>query len=440
VTAPTSATPPSAAHGWYAVALLSVASMLGYLDRSLLSLLVDPIRADLGIGDVQISLLLGFAFATFMGIASLPIAWLADRHDRIRIVAVGIAGWSAMTALGAFANDFPTLFAARVGVGIGEACLVPAGSALIADLFARDRLARANGVFALGAACGAGVALLNGGMIVQWATSGRHRDFAWLEGFEGWQAALLVAGLPGILLALLIVATLRDPRASRSASPPIAVERRSLRRFWREHRATLVTLWLAYPLAAAAAQGWLAWVPSHLMRTFSLNPVAAGAYLGGLILTFGVAGTLLGAYVTDLLFRRGRADSVLQLSIAACGLLTVCGGLAPLVDSLAVAFLLIGPFFLFAGLMAVMPVLAMQLIAPPELRARLIAGLLLASTVIGGGLGPTFVAVVNEHVLQGSQSLRQALALTAVVLCPVTAIMLQLARAPFARSLARTAP
>ena len=129
--------------GWYLVVLLSLAGVVGQLDRSLLSLLVAPISRDLALTDVQMSLLLGFAFAVFMGVASLPIAWLADRRDRRWILAFGIAAWSVMTALCAFANDFGSLFLARVGVGIGEACLIPAGGALIADSFSRERLARA---------------------------------------------------------------------------------------------------------------------------------------------------------------------------------------------------------------------------------------------------------------------------------------------------------
>lgn len=425
--------------GWYLVVLLSLAGVVGQLDRSLLSLLVAPISRDLALTDVQMSLLLGFAFAVFMGVASLPIAWLADRRDRRWILAFGIAAWSVMTALCAFANDFGSLFLARVGVGIGEACLIPAGGALIADSFSRERLARANSVFVVGGAFGAGIALLLGGAIVQWTLSGSHVVVPGLPALRGWQSALLLAAVPGIALAALIALIVRDPRhhgtevSAASVSPS---HRITARQFIREHRAALFTLWLAYPLAAAASQGWLAWMPAHLGRTFAMDPGRAGTLFGLLIVTFGAAGTLLGGFLTDALFRRGRGDSAITLSVVSCSCLAVLGALTPAAHSLGAMLAILAPFFFFGGLMAVMPVLAMQLIVPSHLRARMIAGLLLAVTIIGGGLGPTLVALLSEHVFHTPGVLGPSLAVTAAVLCPVTAIVLYFARRPFERSLA----
>ncbi|HUI58866.1 MAG TPA: MFS transporter, partial [Steroidobacteraceae bacterium] len=237
-----------------------------------------------------------------------------------------------MTALGAFTHDFTTLFITRVGVGVGEACLIPAGGALIADSFPRHRLARANSIFIVGGAFGAGISLLLGGAIVQWISSGAYAAFPGLGGFHGWQAALLLAAAPGLILALLIGLMARDPR-TRSAGTPSAGLRTgspgTIGAFFRQHRTTLLTLWLAYPLASAAAQGWLAWIPAHLSRSFGLDPGQAALCFGCLILSFGAGGTLLGGYLTDVLFRRGKSDAALQISIVSFILLALIGSLTP---------------------------------------------------------------------------------------------------------------
>jgi len=441
--------------GWRVVILLMLAGIAGQIDKSLLSLMVGPIQKDLAITDLQMSLLLGFAFAVFMAVASLPLAWLADRSDRRIILAIGVGAWSVMTALGAFTNDFTTLFITRAGVGVGEACLIPAGGALIADSFSRDRLARANSVFIVGGAFGAGLSLLVGGGIVQWVSSGAYGSIPGLGGFHGWQVALILAAAPGVVLAALIALMVRDPRTgaagtakartdSVNETPSVGGAARSgggnesIGEFFREHRTTLLTLWLAYPLASAAAQGWLGWIPAHLSRSFGLDPGHAAVYFGLLILTCGAGGTLLGGYITDVLFRRGNSDAALKISIFSFLCLALIGALTPLAGSLTAMLCLLGPFFLFAGLMAVMPTLAMQLITPPQYRARVIAGMLLAVTLIGGGLGPTAVALI-ERLLGSPHSMGVALALTAGVLCPISALLLHFARAPFARSLAATA-
>lgn len=425
-------------HAWLAVALISLASMVGYLDRSLLTLMVGPVRADLGISGTEMSLLLGFAFAVFMGVASLPIAWLADRYDRVKILAAGILVWSLMTGLGAYAESFGTLFASRVGVGVGEAVLVPVGAALIAELFPRDQLGRANSFVLLGTATGAGLALLAGGAVIYWVTETGIRTVGFLESFRGWQAAFFLAALPGIPLALLIFFAIRDPR---SAKPERTTQqiKAATDEFWpfvRAHRRTLTLLCLAYPLASATTNGWLAWAPTFMMQTFSLNPLETGQIFGGLILFCGVLGIPLGGAITDRLFRRSGGDAAIRLSIGACLVLGICGALAPLADSLPALAVALGLYFFCANLVSIMPILAMQLITPPPLRARMIAVLTFISVLVGGGLGPTAVALISEGIFGSMDSLGRALSVASLVCCPITALMLMLARRPFVRSLA----
>ncbi len=433
--------PADLRHAWLAVALISLASMIGYLDRSLLTLMVAPVRADLGISGTEMSLLLGLAFAVFMGVASLPIAWLADRYDRVRILAAGILIWSLMTGLGAYAENFATLFASRVGVGIGEAVLVPVGAALIAELFPRDQLGRANSFVLLGTATGAGLALLTGGAVIHWVTETGIHTVSFLEGFRGWQAAFLLAALPGIPLALVILLAIRDPRSAQSGRTAAQIKA-STDEFWpfvRAHGRTLTLLCLAYPLASATTNGWLAWAPTFMMQKFALNPLETGQIFGGLILVCGVLGIPLGGVVTDRLLRRSGGDAAIRLSIGACLALGICGALAPFASSLPALAAALGLYFFCANLVSIMPILAMQLITPPHLRARMIAVLTFISVLVGGGLGPTAVAMISEGIFGSMDSLGRGLAIASLLFCPVTALMLMLARRPFVRSLASRA-
>ena len=444
MTMPTAATPSAAPqvaarYAWYVVGLLSLASMIGYLDRYLLSMLVAPVRADLGISGTEMSLLLGFAFSVFMGIGSLPIAWLADRYDRSRILGAGILLWSLMTALGAFADSYGLLFASRIGVGIGEAVLVPVGASLIAALFSRDRFGRANSVMTLGAACGAGLSLAAGGAVIQWVTETGVHSVGFLEGFRGWQAALLLAALPGLPLGVLVLLTVRDPRARRSVAPAAGAPpptERPLLAFMRANRRTLVTLGLAYPLAATATNGWLAWTPTFLMQQFGLDVAETGRIFGGLLLTSGLIGIPLGGILMDRMFMRRGGDTAIVLSALAWLVAAVLGALAATAGHLAVAVALLGGLFLVVNMVVVVPILAMQLIAPPGVLARLVAMLAFISTLVGAGLGPTLVAAISEGVFGSMDALGKALAIVTLVFFPLSIVMLMAARRPFARSLA----
>ena len=157
---------PSSRYGWYAVAVLILAYTFSYVDRTILTLMVKPIRASLHITDLQISLLHGLAFAIFYTLLGIPIARFADRGNRTRIIMAGIAVWSVMTALCGFARSFGQLFLARIGVGVGEAALSPAAYSMLSDYFRGNALTRALSVYTASIYIGAGLALLIGGALI----------------------------------------------------------------------------------------------------------------------------------------------------------------------------------------------------------------------------------------------------------------------------------
>jgi MFS family permease len=204
----------SAAYARYALGLLVVVYVLNFLDRQILSILAERIKADLGLSDAQIGFLYGTAFAVFYALFGIPLGRLADVWVRTRLIAVGLGVWSLMTGASAFARGFAQLTAARIGVGVGEASANPAAYSLLSDYFPPSRRATVLAIYSSGIYIGAGLGLFIGGLIVDRWDAAFAAGRAPL-GLHGWQVAFLAVGLPGLLLALW-VSTLREPRRGQS--------------------------------------------------------------------------------------------------------------------------------------------------------------------------------------------------------------------------------
>ncbi|MEO8453216.1 MAG: MFS transporter, partial [Gemmatimonadota bacterium] len=203
---------------WYLLGVLTLAYTFSFIDRQILNLLVAPIRRDLALTDFDMSLLQGFAFAIFYTLLGIPLGRLADRTDRRRLVAAGIALWSIMTVVCGAARTYGQLFVARIGVGVGEAALSPAAYSLIADSFPRERLGRAASIYNFGVHFGSALALIVGGAIVQQVSGPGLIDLPLIGQIHRWQIVFWAVGLPGLLVALLAL-TIREPaRAPRKES------------------------------------------------------------------------------------------------------------------------------------------------------------------------------------------------------------------------------
>jgi MFS family permease len=200
---------PSRGYRWYVLGLFTLVYMFNYIDRQIITILAPYLKADLGLADAQIGLLYGTAFAFFFALFAIPLAKLADGWSRVRTVAVGLSLWSAMTALSGAANNFTRLGLARMGVGIGEASASPAAYSLLQDYFPKSQRATAFSIYSSGAFLGSGVSLMIGGGIVAFWDRTYQTDAPF--GLAGWQAAFLAVGIPGLLLALIVALTVREP-------------------------------------------------------------------------------------------------------------------------------------------------------------------------------------------------------------------------------------
>jgi MFS family permease len=273
---PTAARPRVSAYAWYALVLFVIVYVFNFIDRQIVSILAESIKADLELDDAQIGFLYGTAFAVFYSLFGIPLGRLADSWYRGRLMAIGLALWSSMTALSGFAQSYGVLAAARVGVGIGEASASPAAYSMIADYFPKERRATALSIYSSGLYIGGGIALPIGGFILAaWARNFPDAASAPL-GLAPWQAAFLAVGLPGLLLAAWIWSLKEPLRGAIDGHPSDIVRPNAWREFGRELAAILPPLTL---LSAARMQGAL--LPNLAVLLASLIGAFALASLTG---------------------------------------------------------------------------------------------------------------------------------------------------------------
>ena len=409
---------------WRTVAILVVAYVFAFLDRQVLSLLVEPLKRDLHLSDTQVSLLQGFVFAVFLVLAGLPIGRAIDRGHRPRIIAAGMTVWSVLTAACGFAVSYPGLLIARIGVGAGEAALTPAAHAMIADSFPRRRLGLALGVFGVGSYVGAGGALILGSAVLSHLPPDGPRLFTGMGPIASWRLIFIAVGTPGIIVAALISLVADPGRRTLPAPTPAA-----LSAFVRSHGAAMGLVNLPAAFAAMATYAANAWTPSFLIRTYHWTTVQAGLAYGLITIISGVLGVICGGLIGDWATRRispsGRvlvmaASSLLAVPFAALG--PLAGTAWQSLAALALANLLT------TTCLGLLPA-AQQAITPSHLRGSVAAAGFLMVNLIGLGLGPTAIALTTDAIFHDPLKLRYALAtLTPPMLLVAAALALLASR------------
>jgi len=394
---------PSPAYSWYVLAVLLAVYVMNFVDRQILSIVLDDVKAELGASDTAMGLLSGLAFSVFYSLAGVPIARLADRGTRRSIVAVGLALWSAMTAACGLAGSFWQLALARFGVGIGEAAGTPPSHSLISDYFPPERRATALAIYGMGIYFGVMFGFLAGGMI---------RD-----AFD-WRTAFLAAALPGLPLALLLRLTVREPARGASEHRVVRLEPPSLGETLRVLFAqrSFLTLTLAACCQAVSGYAVLTWGAPFLGRVHGLSGTQIGTSFGLVAGLGGALGITCGGLLADRLARRDArfhawlpaAVSLLAFPFAVPFYLAADTGLA--LASFAVFYTInnmyVGSLWSLA-----------QGLVPPRVRALASATLLTILNIVGQGLGPLFVGMMNDALAPsyGAEAIRWSLLVTAAV-------------------------
>ena len=392
---------------WYMMTLLALAIIVSYLDRGVIAVLVPDLKRAFGLNDIEVSLLQGISFSVPFAIASLPVGRFVDRFSRRNIVIAGIFIWSVSTILCGLAASFWQLFAARAGIGIGEACLLPAAYSLVADSFRAEQRGRAMSLLTVATAVGGGSsALLGGALLTLW--SGADVVAMPLAGVvETWRAVFMVAGTPGFLVALFMLFVQEPPRHALGAEPAqVSDFAGHVGRNWR----LFVPLYLGFSAVFFFSYAVSLWSPTVLSRIYGFAPGDAGMISG----TFQLAGSVLGAFLAgltgDMLISSGSKYGRLRVWMI---------GLFPAV--LAAMFLALpGAYFymtglglaIFAsGLLTAVSYAALYDAVAPSMRGRSLAVYLFLGNVLGFGGGTLGVALITEHVLANEKLLNYSVAI-----------------------------
>ncbi len=400
----------------------------------ILSLLVVPMKSDLGLSDIQISLLQGMSFAIFFTLAGLPLGRLVDRSNRVWIMSIGIAIWSVMTTFSALAQNFLQLFLLRMGVGAGEASLTPAAYSLIPDYFPRENLGLAMGIFSLGASLGAGLSFMIGGLVVDFATSTGTISVPVLGSLRSWQLVFLIVGLPGLLVAGLML-LLPEPRAARwkkvdSKPHPAPLALKEVIAFFKKNKRLIFLHHFSLSMASMASWGIMSWTPAFLSRSLDWPHSTIGFVLGGSIAIFGTIGVVSGGWLGDRLVRSGDPCGRLT-AISLALLLSFLGAVTfPLMNSPVPLALAFGAHILGAWMVIGNGAAILQQIFPSSLRGQGTATYMLATNLIGVGLGPTSVALLTDYVFGDTQMLRYSLLIVPPAVIIIASFAFLLLRAP----------
>lgn len=389
----TTSSAPSAASSRRVLAMLLLVYSFNFLDRQILSILAVPVKADLNLTDTELGLLGGLAFAILYSTLAIPLAYLADRTSRSWVIAVSLAVWSGFTALCGVAQNFAQIFLFRLGVGVGEAGGVAPSHALIGDYFPAERRARALAIYSLGIPLGGAAGMLLGGHLA-----------AAVE----WRAAFIIVGVLGLAIAPWFRLIVRDrPR------PLAGVQAVPVSRVF-QILATKPSFWMmAFGAAAGSMCGYgvAFWLPSLMMRSFGLDLVQTGQFLGALLLTGGVAGILLGGTLAD---RWGARDRRAYVLVPAAGYLLgaplFVAGVLSSHWTAAFALFLVPQALVYVWLGPVLT--SVQHLVPPNMRATASACFLLINNLIGLGLGSTLIGAVSQALTPayGDEALRYAVA------------------------------
>lgn len=394
--------------------LLTTAYFFSYMDRQILSILLEPIKADLQVTDTQLGLLTGLAFALFYAVLGIPVARLADRYNRVNIVAISLALWSVMTGLCGLAQNFVQLLLARIGVGVGEAGSSPPSHSMIADLYPPEKRAGAMGIYSLGVVFGAGFGTLIGGL---------------LAAAYGWRFAIIAVAVPGVILAVIVKLFVVEPRRGLSEPDRLAIDASTeagvvpkitiidgFRALWLNLAARHLVM--AVTVTSLIGYAITAWSPSFFMRSYGLGLREIALIIALLATVAGGTSGVVGGKLADYLGRRhgikAQAWLVAWLKLAAFPFaiaVYLTTDVAWALGLYAVAILLqnsyIGPTFAL-----------IQGQAPLRMRALWAAITLLVINLIGLGVGPTAIGMLSDYYrpFAGDHSLRYAL----LTMCAVT--------------------
>ena len=384
---------------WYALGLLTVVYVINFVDRQILSILLPSIKTAFDVSDTALGFLSGISFALFYATLGIPIAMWADRGNRRNIITLALTVFSIMTALCGLAANFVLLAVARIGVGVGEAGASPPSHSILSDLFSPKERATAMGIFATGVNIGIMIGFFVGG---------------WIDELYGWRAAFMVVGAPGLILAVIVRFSLKEPvrgasegrvEEAQAEAPSIAT---AAKMFWRVRALRHISFGAA--LSAFVGYGAVAWLPSFLDRSYQMSSGDIGTYLSLILGVGGGVGTFLGGYFADKLARRNvRWNLWLPAGVTLAAMPFTFGVYLSTTGTASLLYFIVPAM---AGTIYLGPSIAMvHALVPLRMRTVASAFLLFVINIIGLGLGPQMVGILSDLLSDrfANESMRYAL-------------------------------
>lgn len=427
---------PPLRQAYYVAWVLAAVQMCAMLNDGVMMLLVEPVKADLQLTDMQMSYLLGFSVVLFYAFVGIPAARLVDSHNRKWLMTWSIGIWSAATAACGLANSFWQFFAARFWIGTGEAISGPLSYSLLADYFPPEKLPRAIAIYNVGMQAGIALSMLFGALAIHILSNMPPLDVPLVGLMADWQVVFLLTGLLGLPIALLMVGVAEPKRRSFAAVAPTAGQGGAasllqvLAYLWRERR-LYGPMFLGLCFTSIHMMGLATWGAAFYSRTYGWEPAQIGFYQGMLYLGLAVPGLLGAIWFNDFFRKRGHADT--NMRVMAIGLTVAIPFMiaGPLMPSpwLALVLLAVGPAVMLISAPSLNT--ALQIITPNAMRGQMTAIYLFIVLAASRGIGPTWLAFLTQHVFGDEALLRYAIAVSAAILFPATAICYWLGLKPY---------
>lgn len=393
---------------WLVVAILAFAYAFSYLDRLIITLMVEPIQSDFDLSKTQMGLLMGTAFAIFYTTCAIPFAWLADRYNRRNIIIAGITIWCTMTAVCGLAKNYLTLFLARMGVGLGEAALVPSANSMIADYFEEEQIGRAFAVFAIGIAMGAGLSYIVGSQILAAIGPDNTYTLPIVGELKGWQFTFFVLGLAGLAIAVLMLIVKEPERkfdepiaTGETKSGPTLSETLS---YFVTHAKVYGPLYIGYACAQTCFYGVGLWTPDLIIGVFKWDVATFGTVYGVMVAVIGSMCAIGGGLACDKLYSKGIHNAHWVVLVGAISFIPFyC--LIPLAGNGSIAMAILGITLFGSFAAAAAAPAAIVLSTPNEYRAIATALFFFTINIIGLMLGPLIVGYLTDNVFKSANGL-----------------------------------
>jgi MFS family permease len=424
---------PSSRKAWTLTILLTLAYVLSYVDRAILGLLVEPIKADIGLDDEQIGLLLGPAFAIFYATMGVPLGWLADRVKRSWLVAAGIALWSAATAASGLARDFWHLFAARMSVGVGEATLGPSAMSMIGDSFPPEKRGKPVAVYSAALSLGSGIAGLIGAAVLVWAKTGGQIGLPIVGEVRPWQFAFFVVGVPGLLLALAFLFVSEPPRQRSEEEKPGSFGE-ALKTIWTDKGAFIgVTILVCVMTTTAYSHGLM---PSAFARSYGWQPEAFAFWNAIATLCIGPPSIWLVGWAADKGRAKGQADAPLRILLTGFLFLVPTSAAILLMPTPELALAMNALNTIPFAMVTAAAIMALLDVTPGQVRAQVVALYYMAISMAGLFLGPTTAGSLSKRVF-GEEHLNWAISAVPVIYGIIPLFLLPVIRKAYLARLAK---